>query len=139
MVFVIFKCSLRILVGITVFTAIHAGIIRPDIPAFDTVATLPHPLVLPVLEHNIVSPAKDIQRHSAVTMNAIPGKIPILPSGLYKDAIFPLNRTKPLRQHIHILRRQRDQLRHIAFQFFTWCPLGIHFHKTENTAVDIRR
>ena len=54
MVFVIFKCSLRILVGITVFTAIHAGIIRPDIPAFDTVTALPHPLVLPILEHNTI-------------------------------------------------------------------------------------
>ena len=40
MVLIVFKCVLRVFVGVTVFTAIHAGIISPYVSAFDTVATL---------------------------------------------------------------------------------------------------
>lgn len=40
MVFIVFKCLLWVFVGVTVFAAIHAGIISPYVPALDTVAAL---------------------------------------------------------------------------------------------------
>ena len=40
MVFVIFKCLLRVFISIAILTAVHAGIISPYIPALDTVAAL---------------------------------------------------------------------------------------------------
>ena len=50
MVFEIFKGFTGILVCITVFTAIQAGIVCTYIPTFDTMTALPHSFMFQVFE-----------------------------------------------------------------------------------------
>lgn len=88
MVFIIFKCFLRVFIGVAVFTAVHAGIISPYIPAFDTMAALPCAFMLQVLEQYAVGISKNSKRHTARRMDMIAGKIAVRPAGLNKNAVF---------------------------------------------------
>jgi len=46
MIFIIFEGFFRALIGIAVFTAIHAGIVCANVAAFNAVAALPHSFML---------------------------------------------------------------------------------------------
>ena len=60
MILIIIKGFLRILVGVTIFTTVQTGIIGPDIPTFNTVAPLPHPLVFQLFKLDPVRLSQNI-------------------------------------------------------------------------------
>ena len=53
MVLIIFKCFMGVFVGVTIFTAVHTGIIGADIAAFYTMAALSHAFMLQISEHDL--------------------------------------------------------------------------------------
>lgn len=71
MCFIIFNCFLRIFIGIAIFTAIRASIIRADIAGFDTVAAMPCALMFQRLKIDVVRTAEDVKRHATRRMDSI--------------------------------------------------------------------
>ena len=88
MVLIIFKCFMGVFVGVTIFTAVHTGIIGADIAAFYTMAALPHAFMLQISEHDAVRFAQNIKRRTAGGMNPIRGKISVCSAGLNKIPYF---------------------------------------------------
>lgn len=60
----------RVLVGVAVFAAVEAGVVRADVVRFDAAAARADALVLELAEGHAVGVAEDVERHAPGGMDA---------------------------------------------------------------------
>ncbi len=133
MAFEVFSDLCHIFVCVAVFTAVETSIVSADIAAFDAVTTLAQALMLAFPKFAAVGVCENFQSGAARRTYAVARIISVGTARLYADSKLFRNAAQSLGEPFLVGLGQGDEFGHIDRQFF------VHFDKTENAAVDIRR